>query len=211
MTQRSSSSRAGALAGLVTVAAAACGSDGTAGPIDGAIDGPPPTALDGYWLGACLPRTGPPGTDSSRWGVTYEGDAYTAEQRYAGGADCLDVKLLLIEQGTFAIGGMATAPAGATDIDYRQGAITARTFNGYAATINASGICTGVTFVDGQDISLSGATCAGSPAPTNGSTLLGIFKLGGTSLQLGEIIGLGQVGMAQRPTTLRNDAYTYTP
>lgn len=33
----------------------------------------------------------------------------------------------------------------------------------------------------------------------------------GTELRLGEVTGIGQVGMATRPTTLRNDAYVYTP
>ena len=201
----------------------ACG-DATdpASLIDGAADAPwfvfdappaPMTALEGTWEGDCLPRTGPPGTRSSQWRIAYFRDDYYAASAYYADEGCtkLEPTLAWYEYGKFTIGGAATAPSGATNIDYLQRAVNGQTEHGYDAMLNAMGTCSGVTFNDLFLTNMSGVQCGGSRWATDGSTLLGIFKLDTSvvpaTLALGEIAGLGQVGAATRPTTLRNDRY----
>lgn len=188
------------------------------GPVDArpfVFDAPPApmTALEGEWRGDCLPRTGPPGTRSSRWRISYSRDQYYAVSSYYADEGCpgLEPSLAWFEAGTFTIGGAATAPPGATDIDYLQIQVFAQTEHGYGAMLNAMGTCSGVTFDDLFTVSMSGVQCGGSRWATDGSTLLGIFKLDTgvvpATLALGELAGLGQVGAATRPTRVRNDLY----
>lgn len=200
------------LLGLMIGCMGACGSSETNSSIDAAraidaqtIDATPPTELEGTWNSACEENDGPPGTMSSHRTVTFQGNHFTSLQTYYLAAGCATPGLEFRETGTFAIGNMATLPAGATDIDYTQATAIAQTHAGYAATFNAAEICN-VTLVDDMDVSMAGIACIGTTIAANGDTILGLFAISTTAtpntLTLGQLMHISFLGGPERPTEM---------
>jgi hypothetical protein len=95
-----------------------------------------------------------------------------------------------------------------------QSSNTGKPENGEAAAL--VGVCTrdgiAMTFTDGTTTDIAGAMCggAGNAQTSNGSTILGIYLLTSSTLQLGNGSGseeLGMVSPGTRPSSVRDTLY----
>lgn len=147
------------------------------------------TELEGSWIVPC----GPPGTGgsgSARQSITFQQLGYVHKYEYFTDTNCATANVAWTTTGSFAPGGAARSPAGAKKIDFTGQSVTVTTANGGAAQLNSTWNCPGITFQDGTPADVTGAKCSNLIYfIPKGSTWFDVYGLGGTSLQVGAVVG----------------------
>jgi hypothetical protein len=166
------------------------------------------SVLDGTWATACTTTSGIPGATNWKLTATFANGVETVVGVYYSDTSCTTAIFQTSEVAAFTVGAAESTPAGSTDLSLVTAAYTGNALTSAEVTAMSGG-CTknsaAVVFIQATPIDLAGANCGGL-LPANGTTLLNVFKIDGTTLKMGSGT-TSDLGDTTRPTSF---AFTLT-